>query len=434
MNQRTTLQHPDALPNGRWLVALLVGLAVTAFHAAHGLQLGNTVLLQSFNWLFDFDSSRFTEAWCKPGIEGMPGVGDVSFAARHALSVPTRALCMAITPFQADPGKALMLLTALCAGFASAMAYALAASFCAEEFDRLLVAFAFTVSVHPLMLGVIPETYGFAMMGIGVYLALLARRGDRGLGAGTAAALALFLNLGFTVTNAVLNIVGSAVLQWGRMPFRRWLAMEAKVWLMGGAALLLLTAAAAAYFSPSLLGMAGDAPKKVWWIVNIARGEPASLLMVLCTFFLYSFVAPVFTVIDLPAPDSHPMLDFRAFQFGAVGWAALALWAVAFLLSIWLAWRGGHTRRLLLVVAGWMLCNIVLHWYWQYRGSIYLYGAHTCFVLFLVLAMGYGAALRQYSQTLVRSYAVALLVLCAVNNYGIYRQMIAFVLKQPLSP
>ena len=434
MNKPLSLLHPDALPPGRWLVALLVGLAVTAFHAAHGLQLGNTVLLQSFNWLFDFDSSRFTDDWCNPAAEGMPHVGGVSFATRHALSVPTRALCLALAPLAADPGSALMLLTALCAGVAAAVAYALAASFCAEEFDRVLVAVAFAVSVQPLMLGVIPETYGFAMMGIGVSLALLARRGDSGLGAGFAAAFALFLNLGFTITNAVLNIVASAVLQWRRMPLRTWLAMETKVWLMGGIALVALTAVAAAYFEPSLLGTAGSAPKKVWWIVNIERGEPASLLMVLCTFFLYSFVAPVFTVINLPAPDSHPMLDFRALQFTALGWAALVLWAGAFLLSIWLAWRGGQTRRLLLVVAGWMLCNIVLHWYWQYRGSVYLYGAHTCFVLFMVLAMGYGAALRQYATKLVRGYAVALVVLCGLNNYGAYQEMIGFVLQQPLSP
>ena len=423
----------QALPPGRWWVAALLGAAVAGWHASRGAGLSHSVLMQTFNWLFDFDTSRFVEAWCKPGVIGMPGVDDIAFVARHALSVPTRALCLAITPFTAGPESALMLLAALCAGACAAVAYALAASFCAEEFDRVLAALAFAVSVQPLMMGVIPETFGFAMLGIGVHLALLARRGDQGLGTGWAAATSLFLNLGFTVTNAVLNIVSAVVMGWQRFSLRAGLLMQARVWLLGTGALLLCVLVSAAVFAPSLLGMAGQAPQKVWWIVNINRGEPASLAMVLCTFFLYSFVAPGLTVLNLPPPDGHPMLDFRHFQYGWTGGLALALWASALLFSIGLAWRGPATRRLLLVAAGWMLCNVVLHWYWQYRGSIYLYGPHTCFALFMVLAIGYGAALRRYPKLRVRAGALALAGLCAANNLGIYAQMIDFMVKQPLA-
>ncbi len=398
------------------------------------MPLAHSVVMQSFNWLFDFDSARFAEPWCKPGIGGMPGIDDVSFVARHMLSVPTRALCLAITPWAADPGSALMLLTALCAGCSSAVAYALAANFCANETDRILAAAAFSVSVQPLMLGVIPETFGFALLGIGVHLALLSRSAPNAYRTSPAAAFSLFLNLGFTLTNAVLNIVSAAVMNWQRMQLRDWLRNEVKVWLIGGGVLLLVTLAAAAYFEPTLLGMAGKAPQKVWWIININRGDPASLWMVLCTFFLYSFVAPGLTLVDLSAPDSHAMLDFRVFQFGVAGGTALALWGSALVVSARLAWRDHATRRLLVVAAVWMLCNVLLHWYWQYRGSIYLYGAHTSFALFMVLVMGYGAALRRYSGKWIRIYVLLLVALCAINNYGIYTQMIDFVLKQPLLP
>jgi hypothetical protein len=428
--------EPEALatPPGNWAVAVVLGLVVAAFHCLHGIPLAHSVLMQSFNWLFDYDSSRFVEAWCKPGIAGMPGVAEISFAARHALSVPTRALCMAITPFAADPGTALMVLTALCSGCTAAAAYAVAANFCAKEVDRVLLALGFAVSVQPLVMGVIPETFGFAMLGIGVHLALLARHRSEGLGARPVAAFTLFLNLGFTVTNAALNLLSSALMSWRRMTFAQWLAMEMRVWWIGGASVVLLTAAAAAYFDPSLFGMAAKAPQRVWWIININRGEPASLLMVLCTFFLYSFVAPALTVIDLPEPDSHPMLDFRAFEFGALGCVALVLWALALLLSIVLAWRDRGTRRLLWVLAAWMLFNVSLHWYWQYRASIFIYGAHSCFALFTLLAIGYAAALRRYPARWVRGYGVLLLALCAINNYGIYTQMVSFILKQPLAP
>ena len=434
--------HPMP-PARRWValarslaIALAIALAVATAHFVHGTALTHTVLMQSFNWVFDFDTSRFVGGWCTAGADVARDM-DLSFVARHALSLATRPACLALLPLlplNGTPELALMALTALCAGAVAALAYGLAAAFCAAEFDRVLLALGYAVSVHPLLLGVIPETYGFALMGIALHCVLLAHgRGDP-LQPGAWSRVSLFLNLGFTVTNGALNPLSSAVMNWQRIGLRDWLRTEVKVWLVAGGALLLVTSAAAAYFEPALLGMAGKAPQKVWWIININRGEPASLWMVLCTFFLYSFVAPELTLVDLPAPDSHAMLDFRAFQFGAAGGTALALWGLALVVSVRLAWRGHATRRLLVVAAVWMLCNVLLHWYWQYRGSIYLYGAHTSFVLFMVLVMGYGAALRRYSTKWIRIYVSLLVALCAINNYGIYTQMIDFVLKQPLSP
>ena len=169
----------------------------------------------------------------------------------------------------------------------------------------------------------------------------------------------------------------------------------------------------------------------MWWIVNINRGEPASLAMVICSFVLYSFVAPAFTVLQLPAPDLHPMLDFRQFSYGVVGGAALALWALAMTTSVVLVWRDRALRPLLLVAGLWLLMNIVLHWYWQYRGSVYLYGTHTSFALYAVLAMGYACALRRYPPAPVRAVAAGTLVLVAVNNLGLYAEMIDFLLRQP---
>jgi len=71
------------LPQGSWLIAALLGLAAAAFHAAHGMQLANSVLMQSFNWVFDFDSSRFIGAWCTPGADVARDF-DIAFVPRHA--------------------------------------------------------------------------------------------------------------------------------------------------------------------------------------------------------------------------------------------------------------------------------------------------------------------------------------------------------------
>ncbi len=413
----------------RWSVGLAIGLAVAAFHWAHGMALTHSVLLQSFNWVFDFDSSRFVGGWCTAGADVARDM-DLSFIARHALSLATRPACLALLPLAGSPELALMALTALCAGAAAALAYGLAAAFCAAEFDRVLLALGSAVSVHPLLLGIIPETYGFALMGIALHWVLLAHGQADPLRPGAWARLSLFLNLGFTVTNAVLNVLSSAVLAWRRTSWKRWLVLETRSWLIAGGALALVLVATAALYTPVLLTQLDAAPKSVWWTVNINRGEPASLLMVVVTFVFFSFVAPVLSTLALPAPDLHAMLDFRAFQFSPAGWAALAMWMLAMAVGVRLAWRDAMLRRLLAVAGLWLLMNIALHAYWQYRGSIYLYGAHTSFALFAVLAMGYGCALQRYAVGRVRLFAVLLLALTAINNGGAYVAMFHFLRQQ----
>jgi hypothetical protein len=433
-----TTTTPYRPPSGiaapaRWSVALALGLLVAAFHFFHGRAVAHTVLMQSFNWVFDFDSSRFVGGWCTAGADVARDM-DISFVARHALSLATRPACLALLPLTGTPELALMALTALCMGLTAGLAYGLAAVFCAAEIDRVLLALGYALSVHPLLLGLIPETYGFALAGIGLHWLLLARGKADPLQPGAWGRVSLFLNMGFTVTNAALNGLSSAVLAWRRVGWRPWLALEARTWLIAGGALAAVLVASAALFTPELLTHLGAAPQRVWWVVNINRGEPASPLMVVVTFVLYSFVAPVMTVVQLPAPDLHPMLDFRSFQFSPAGWAALALWAVAMSLSVRLAWQDSVLRRLLVVAGVWVLMNIVLHAYWQYRGSVYLYGAHTSFALFAVLAMGYGRALQRFAVGRVRLFATLLVVFTAINNGGAYVDMFNFLRQQPLLP
>ena len=441
---RATPPHPMP-PARRWValarslaIALAIALAVATAHFVHGTALTHTVLMQSFNWVFDFDTSRFVGGWCTAGADVARDM-DLSFVARHALSLATRPACLALLPLlplNGTPELALMALTALCAGAVAALAYGLAAAFCAAEFDRVLLALGYAVSVHPLLLGVIPETYGFALMGIALHWVLLAHGRVDPLQPGAWSRVSLFLNLGFTLTNGALNLVSSAVLAWQRLGWRRWLALEARTWVISGVALGGVLLASAALFAPELLATMGGAPQKVWWTVNINRGDTASLLTVVVTFVLYSSVAPVLTVINLPAPDLHPMLDFRAFQFTPVGWAALALWTVAMATSVRLAWCDAVLRRLLCVAGLWLLMNIALHAYWQYRSSIYLYGAHTSFALFAVLMMGYGCALRRFDalrvRLCVRLFATLLVVLTAINNGGVYVEMFHFLRRQAL--
>ena len=116
---------------------------------------------------------------------------------------------------------------------------------------------------------------------------------------------------------------------------------------------------------------------------------------------------------------------------GTSGAAALALWGATILTGVYFMLRDKALRRLLLIVLAWMAVNIVLHWYWQYRGSVYLYGAHSAFALFVVLVVGYAKALQTLPATLTRSLMLCMIALTAWNNLGLYKEMIAFLIAQP---
>jgi len=409
--------------------AIMLALMIAGLHYMQGQPLAAGVLLKSFNWVFDFDSSRFLGGWCTPGADVARDLG-LSFVARHALSITTRPLCLGLTQLVGDPGLALMALTALCAGLTAAIAYLFAAAFCAARIDRLILATGFAVSAQPLLLGVIPETFGFALAGIAFHFLLVARRLDSPFVTGPSSVVSFAINAGVTVTNGVLNVVSSIVLAWHRVGWRRWLATGMRTWLLGGLLLALLVVPLAAVFTPAVLSESGNAPKAVWWVININRGEAAGLGQVIASFILYGFVAPELTVVNLPPPDSHPMLDFRALRYGPWGLAALAMWGAAMLASIGLVWREATSRRMLAIIAIWLLINIFLHWFWQYRGSVFLYGAHTAFPLFAVLVMGYSAGLRKYGTSAVRALAVSILALTSLNNFGIYGAVQDFLLQQ----
>jgi hypothetical protein len=128
------------------------------------------------------------------------------------------------------------------------------------------------------------------------------------------------------------------------------------------------------------------------------------------------------------------MADFRAFRFSSVGAVATALWCAALVYAVWAAWRQAAWRRLLVVAGLWLALNVVLHWYWQYRGSVFIYGAHSSFALYLVAVMGYAQALRQFRVAGVRAAAVAFTALLALNNLASYAGLIDFLLRSTPPP
>jgi len=424
---------PDKTIAGRdYIFATLLGMLIAGFHYFNGYPLARSVLLQSFNWAFDFDSSRFVKAWTVPDVD-VSDVHPVSFVARHALSLAIRPLGLGLNMVIGDSYLAVMALTALCAGCVTVIAYILAAQLCENRFDRFLMAAAYAFSAQPLMLGINPEVYGFALAGIGLHMVMVVNR--RGLPPSVTgwSVVGFVINAGVTVTNAVLNIVASAVLAWRRVSLWTWITIEFKTGIFAAIGLALVVVPLAALFEPSVLADAPSAPKRVWWIININRAEPASLLAVIAALVPFGFVAPEFTMVDLPK-DGHSMLDFREFRYGLGGGISIAAWIVAMIVGAYVSLRDEGLRRILGVVLIWTSLNILLHWYWQFRGSVYLYGAHTSFPLFILLIVAYAGALRKYSPIITRVVATATLSIAALNNVSLYRQMIDYIVSQPPVP
>jgi hypothetical protein len=424
---------PDKTIAGRdYILATLLGMLIAGFHYYNGYPLAKSVLLQSFNWAFDLDSSRFVKAWTVPDAD-VSDVLPVSFVARHALSLAIRPLGLGFNMVIGDSYLAVMALTALCAGCVTVIAYFLAAQLCESRFDRLLIAAGYSFSAQPLMLGVNPETYGFALAGIGLHMVMVVNR--RGLPPAVTgwSVVAFILNAGMTVTNAVLNLVASALLAWKRLTLLNWLATELKTGMFAALGLVVIVVPLAALFEPTVLANATSAPKQLWWIININRGEAAFLPAVIAALVPYGFVAPEFTMVNLP-DDGHLMLDFREFRYGPAGGVAIAAWFVTMAAGVHAALRDDTLRRILLIVLLWTLLNVVLHWYWQFRGSIYLYGAHTSFPLLVLLIIGYASAIRRFSPVMVRAVAATMLSLAALSNFSLYKGMIDFIIAQPPVP
>ena len=412
-------------------MALIVGLLFATWHALHNAPLADSVLLQSYNWLFDFDATRFV-AWCTPGQSAERDFS-LSFVSRHPLALALRPVCLPLLPLTSTPQAALMLMTALVAGATTSLAYLIAAECVKEEPDRLLLAICFGVWAQPLLQGLVPEIYGLAMAGIGLHFLLLCRYRGSGLPlkAPGWAFVSLVLNLGFTMTNAGLDAVSSVMRAWRQASFGEWLRINLLV-AAGAVALVTLLAVAGAYLiAPGLLSRGEGVVREIWWAANISRDERASAGQVLWTFLGYNVVAPGLSMIDLAPGEQHWMADFREPHFRPIGWVAMGLWLTMFVAAVILVLRSRERRRDGVIAVTWILSNVALHAYWQMRGSVFLYGPHVVFPMYALLVWGWDEARHLGWKTPPHLALAALIALLALNNLEIYQQVIDFALRPP---
>ncbi len=417
--------RPGQISGGDLALAglLLVLFALGHTYASHAL-LGANVL-KSYNWVFDFDSARFVQIWCSRPYE--PADYAVSWAFRHPLIMAVRPICLALHGGGVSSAQASLMMAAAIAGLVVALGYLFCRVVALEQLDALILSLWLGISAQPLMLGALPEAYGLALCGIGLSFLVFARQQLAGPAPLTLRLLALVLNAGITITNGVLPVICEALAtraQHGRgTKWRRLLF----VYLTAFAVFALLAAGLNVIFRPSAADGAVAAAKQVWWSVHINNEQPADLAQIARTLTAYNLVAPHFTTVLIEPAAPKPMLDFRLWRYDWIGQAALLLTVVAFSLAALRVMRDRPYRAVWLVALGWLIANILLYRYWQYRGSIYIYGAHVSFALCAILA----AALRPGGGVVrlrfARGIVLAMLVLTGANNLVRYQEMIGLL-------
>jgi len=367
-------QPPDARDRR---LALLLALLAMALYGPLAWRLAAGEYLDYFNLAFDFDPNRAVDSLATDGADFL-GFKHPLFELLRPLAWPLRSLGL-------DPKQAAALLIA---GFGAASVGLCFLFFRAAGIARgfaAALAGLFAISCTQLFIAAIVETYGVASFSI-VLTWLLAALRLAGFGVWPWVPYAVgVLTLGTTVTNVVQSVLAEALLAWQRggpiAAIRRCLRFG----LILGVLVALLVLALWFDTLRAALQDPMQAAREVYWLRT--KGERSGAWSILESFLGFSIVAPVYSWVTLPGEIR--MRDFRAWDFTWTGGLAVALWLGFFMAGAIGAALHPRYRLWALGLFLALVCNLVLHLDFQFRGSLFLYTGH---VHFLVLALGAGLA------------------------------------------
>ena len=379
-------------------LALLLALASLGIYAGLGLRLAQGQYAEFFNLAFDFDPPRYLAIMALEEHQR----GNV----KHPLIVLLRPLAWPLRAAGFAPKQAAALVMAGMGAATVAVVFLYLRSLRVATATATALAALFAVSGCQVITSMIPEAYGPAALGVAAtWLLAVWRLADLRHGRAMRFVLAAYA-FGVTATT-IMQPVRAEGLAWLR---HRGLAGAIRPMMLYGAAVVLLCAALTALvWADKLAAFLADpvaVAKTVYW--QRTRGFREDLLETVLRLVGFSVVSPRFTPVELAA-DGITMLDFRAPSFGPLGLVAFLAWHAFWLAGAVAAVRHRPTRFLALGLWATLLINIAFHLEFQFRGSIYLYAAHTHF---LVFALGAGLApVLRAGQAAARIYLWVVLVL-----------------------
>jgi hypothetical protein len=399
-----------------------IGLAVFLFHLWHVPAVARGGIFQKDNLAFDFDIQRFVSLWGISPFQIEQNAG--YYAVRHPLVILLRLVGRPLVASGLEAHVVACGIAAFCAALSSVLTFRIARALGLYRASACVLTAMWTFSTASLLLGVLPEAYGLALVGLSWQM-LLAVRWTQGHEPSLAVrVLAAVVNLGITVTNVVLSGLVELVCRLARQPVRRALPGTA-AFSVGVAAIGLLLGAASFHVWPvHNVDSSGRAVKQLYWSASSAEGDSKrqSPAGVAWTFGAIAFVAPAVAPYPSGAPEDPYLYDLRGHRYDLAGWVAVLGWLGLLLLGALAAVRDRALRPLWITAGAWVAANIALHSYWQFRETVFLYAAHPHIGIFLfVLAGARWAQARHPKGELAYALAAGLItLLLAMNNMQLY--------------
>ncbi len=380
------------------VAALLAGAALLGYTALT-LRLAQGQYYAYYNLAFDFDASRV--------VSLLTGSPPDPFGFKHPFMLLFRPLGLALLAIGVPAKAAAGLVMAGAGAIRVALVFLFLRAATVGRAEAAALAGLFAVTSTQLVTAMVTETYGFASLTL-ILVWLLAQirlrspgqwRGLRDIAAVMAA--------GVTITNVMQPFLAEALVAWRAYGPRGALLPLVRFGVRFG----VIFAAVALLLWPVQLWNAAQHPisalHDVWWMQT--KGPTTGLGKVLETILGFSFVSPDYSVV--PLPETTRMIDFREWSFPGPGAFVAAAWLVVLGVGACASLAHPTYRATAIAISVSLLLNIWFHLGFQFRGSVYIYTAHTHFLAF---ALASGSAVWVGGRKKARlAYVAAVVALTA---------------------
>jgi hypothetical protein len=398
--------------NAEALIAPIIGCAVFLFHAVHVSAVARGAIFQKSNLAFDFDINRFVALWCTSPFP--ESENEAYYAVRHPLAVSLRLICTPLVGVGMDATVAACGIAAICAGLSTTLIYRIARVLDVQPALACAFAILWALSATTLVLGVLPEAYGLALVALTYQFLMTARWVTNHPASVVARIGAAVANFGITVTNVVLSGLSELFCRMDREPLQKALRGSVGFGIAVGIVAVVLSAISLTVWPSQGIDSPTNAAKQLYWSANAYEaGERQGVANVAWEFAATSFVVPAMAKYPSGVPENPYLWDFRGQNYSLVGWAAVLGWLGLFVYGAAQAAKDKARWPIWAVAAAWIAINIVLHTYWQFRGSIFVYTGHS-HPAFLVLALA--GASKERNTHMYLALVVLVSLLMAWNN------------------
>jgi len=381
------------------LAAVLGGVAL-ALYGVLAIRLARGAYLDYYNLAFDFDPARYVSTFALSPAD--PG----NF--KHPLILLLRPLAWPFLALGLDPKPASALVMAGFGGGTVAVCFLFLRVIRAGRPEAAALTILFAVTGTQIFTAIIVEAYGPAGFGLAaLWLVTASRLADGKNRLWQRYAIAVF-TFGVTLTNVMQVFLAEVLVSlWSGGPVRAIRRAIGFGLVLGGIVAVL----AIIVWHDALRTALADpvlAVKEIYWLRT--KGERTGPFQVVRTFLGYSFVSPEYDFLHLP--EGIDMRDFRGWRFSPIGTVAIWSWLIFLACGAVGALTYARTRWLAAGMATALVLNLVFHFDFQFRGSLYIYASHMHFLVF-GLAAGLAPWVREM-KSMRWLYVAAVLALAGL--------------------